>query len=97
MFERKAAPRQDNAIVRRAGQELAPHLAAQVERIVEAVGGEDDRVWWTQCVKRLGHGFVDRGLGLLKEAKGTGKVRNPGGYLTKIFKDLATEAGISLH
>ena len=24
-------------------------------------------------------------------------VRNPGGLLTKIFKDIATEAGIALH
>jgi hypothetical protein len=97
VFERKAAPRQDNAMVRRAGQELAPHLAAQVERIVAAVGGEDDRIWWAQCVKRLGHGFVDRGLGLLKESAAAGRVRNPGGLLTKIFKDLAKEAGIMLH
>ena len=92
----KAAPRQDKATVKRAAEELAPHVAAQVDRIVEAVNGGDDRVWWTQCVKRLGPGFVDRGLGLLKEAQETRRITNPGGFLTGIFKKLAVESGVSL-
>jgi hypothetical protein len=48
-------------------------------------------------VKRLGPGAVDRALGQLKDARQLSSVRNPGGLLTKIFKDIATEAGIALH
>jgi len=75
---------------------LNPLVAELVARIAEAVGSDDDRVWWTRCVETLGRGAVDRGLGLLKEAKATGKVTNPGGLLTKFFKDIAAEAGASL-
>ena len=70
---------------------------ALVDRIADAVGSGDDRPWWTQCVKRLGPGAVDRALGQLKEARQLSSVRNPGGLLTKIFKDIATEAGTALH
>ena len=70
---------------------------ALVDRIADAVGSGDDRPWWTQCVKRLGPGTVDRALGQLKEARQLSSVRNPGGLLTKIFKGIATEAGITLH
>jgi len=70
---------------------------ALVDRISDAVGSGDDRPWWTQCVKRLGSGAVDRALGQLKEARQLSSVRNPGGLLTKIFKDIANEAGIGLH
>jgi hypothetical protein len=52
---------------------------------------------FTQCVRRLGHGAVDRALGQLNEAIATGKVRSRGALLTKIFKDIAEEAGIALH
>ncbi len=97
VFDRKAAPARDRCVVRRAGQELAPALAAQVERIIEAVGTDADRPWWTQCVRRLGHGPIDRALGLLKESRQSGQVRSPGGLLTKILKDIAKEAGIVLH
>jgi hypothetical protein len=40
---------------------------------------------------------VDRALGQLKEARQLSSIRSPGGRLTKIFKDIATEAGIALH
>jgi hypothetical protein len=40
---------------------------------------------------------VDRALGQLKEGRQLSSVRNPAGLLTKIFKDIATEAGIALH
>ena len=70
---------------------------AAVDRIADAIGGDEDRVWWSQCVKRLGTGAVDRALGQLKEARQLNQIRNPGGLLTKIFKDLAKEAGIVLH
>src|SRR5205085_9784475 len=66
VFERKEAPRQDQYAAR-VGPQLTPGETLQVGRITEAVGGEDDRLWWTQCVRRLGAGPVDRALGLLKE------------------------------
>jgi hypothetical protein len=80
----------------RQGHDSLPDpLAAQVERIVEAVGG-DDRAWWTQCVRRLGAGPIDRALGQLNETRRASRVRNPGGLLTKILKDIAAEAGVLL-
>lgn len=89
---------------RGAGTARIPHSGArpagqthyQVERIVAAVDGEAGRRWWTQCVERLGPGPVDRALGLLREAQRAGPVENPGGLLTKIFKDLAAEAEVRL-
>lgn len=75
---------------------LSAEAADLVQRIADAVGSADNRVWWARCVEVLGRGAVDRGLGLLKEAKATGKVTNPGGLLTKFFKDIAAEAGASL-
>jgi len=80
-----------------AAEDLSPALVALVDRIADAVGSGDDRPWWTQCVKRLGPGAVDRALGQLKEARQLSSIRNPGGLLTKIFKDIASEAGIALH
>ena len=67
-----------------------------MERITEAIGSPRDRRWWTRCVARLGPGAVDRALGQLKEACGTRRVRNPAALLTKIFKDIAEEARVSL-
>src|SRR5262249_4726964 len=97
VFERKTAPVQDRRTVRRAAEELAPMLAGQIERIIEAVGSDRDRLWWTQCVKLLGAGPIDRALGLLKESRQSGRVRNPGGLLTTILKGIAEEAGVVLH
>ncbi len=97
VFRRKVAPRQDSFVPLYAAEELAPGLAGLVDRIIEATGNPADRHWWTQCVKRLGSGAVDRALGQLKEARQLGQVRNPGGLLTKIFKDIAEAQGIVLH
>jgi hypothetical protein len=55
-FSRKAPPRQDPPVSAHAAENLSPVL---VDRISDAVGGDDDRPWWTQCVKRLGPGAVD--------------------------------------
>ena len=96
-FTRKAPPRQDTPVPAHAAEDLSPALVALVDRISDAVGSGADRPWWTQCVKRLGPGAVDRTLGQLKEARQLSSIRNPGGLLTKIFKDIAIEAGITLH
>jgi hypothetical protein len=44
----------------------------------------------------LGRESIYRALGQLREARGLAHVRNPGGLLTKIFKDIAREQGIAL-
>jgi hypothetical protein len=95
-FKRGQAPAQDPPASRLARTVVTPELAFQVDRIVEAVGSGDDRAWWAQCARRLGGGAVDRALGLLKEARSTGRVRNPGAVLTKFFKDIAAEQGVLL-
>jgi hypothetical protein len=98
VFERKKIPKQDRSSkYRHATFDLAPVLLGQVDRIVEAVGGDDDRTWWTHCVRRLGAGAVDRGLGLLKEARQTQTIRNPGGLLTRLFQRIAEENGVALN
>jgi len=96
VFTRTALPRQSVSLPRYAAEQLSPALEALVARIVQAVGSADDRLWWVQCVRRLGLGSVDRALGQLKEASQLGKVNNRGGLLTKIFKGIAHETGIAL-
>lgn len=96
VFERKLAPRQDRRSNRIAAEVLEPSVALYLDLIAEAVGTHDDAVWWTYCIRRLGVGSLDRALGQLKEACRAGKVRNRGGLLTKILKDIAAETGISI-
>jgi hypothetical protein len=76
---------------------LSPELGELVERIIEAVGTSNDRVWWTQCAKRLGRGAVDRALGHLKEAQQTQTIRSRGAFLTSFFQKIAGEYGVSLN
>jgi hypothetical protein len=95
-FHRKAAPRQDAPPSTRAAEGISEETRGLVERIAEQVGGHDDLLWWARCAERLGRGGVDRALGQLKEAAARGGVRNPGGLLTKIFKDIAAERGVGL-
>lgn len=96
VFHRAAPVKQALRLRSYAAERFAPAVACLVRRITEAVGDEDDVLWWTQCVRRLGAGAVDRALGQLREARSAQAVRNPGGLLTKIFKDLAAEAGVTL-
>jgi hypothetical protein len=96
-FRRGQASTETYNIPRQAAESMSPVVAELVYRISEAVGTDDDRVWWTRCVQVLGRGAIDRGLGLLKEAKQTGTVKNPGGLLTKFLKDIAAEAGVALN
>lgn len=96
VFERKHAPKQHRRTGRYAAEVLEPSAALHLDLITEAVGSRDDVVWWTYCIRRLGGGAVDRALGQLKEACRAGQVRNRGGLLTKIFKDIADESGESL-
>lgn len=95
-FYRKFKPNQEYRIPQDALEELSAELEYDVERIIEATGNADDKPWWIQCAKRLGHGSIDRALGQLKETCQINKVKNKGGMLTKIFKDIAKERGIGL-
>lgn len=95
-FDRGTPPAEPFTLPRRAAEALSPTTAELVDRIAEAVGSDDDRVWWARCAATLGRGAVDRGLGLLKEARQSGTVTNPGGLLTKFFKDIAAENGAML-
>ncbi|MBX9580839.1 MAG: hypothetical protein K2X87_11075 [Gemmataceae bacterium] len=95
-FDRLAAPPRDHPGVRPAAATEPPEVAAQVDRIAAAVGSAADRLWWAQCVRRLGAGAVDRGLGLLAEARRGGRVRSPGALLTTFFKGFAAEQGVLL-
>jgi hypothetical protein len=95
-FRRKAAPKQDISFLSTATQELAPQLAFLVDRIVEATGTDKDRAWWLRCAETLGQGGVDRALGQLRETCQLRPVRNRGAMLTKIFKDLARERGVTI-
>lgn len=96
-FHRGTVANRPYTIPHNAAEELSPQLTLLVDRIAQAIGGDEDRIWWSQCVRRLGAGAVDRALGQLKEARHLYQVKNPGGLLTKIFKDIATEAGIVLN
>lgn len=95
-FRRGEVPVRPYRAPRTAAESLAPDVAVWVDRITAAVGSDDDRAWWVQCVTRLGTGAVDRALGQLKEARRAQRVANPGGLLTKIFKDIAAEQRILL-
>jgi hypothetical protein len=65
-------------------------------QIALATGSARDRSWWLRCLRRLGTGPVERALGQLREACASRNVRNRGALLTKILKDVASQAGISL-
>jgi hypothetical protein len=67
-----------------------------VDQLVEVTGAPDDLIWWTQCVRRLGPGPVERALGQFREARQAQHVRNPPGLMTKILKDIAREVGVGL-
>jgi len=95
-FVRGAAPRWRDAASRRAGGATSPELDELVERMIRESGGADDRVWWAQCVARLGRGPVERALGILREACAAGPVRNRAALLTKLLKDIAREGGVAL-
>lgn len=97
VFERGQAPKQDHQTLRNAGEALSEQLQYLLDSIAQAVGNDADKIWWMQCARRLGEGAILRGLGMLKEARQNGTVRNPGGLLTKFLKDIAQEQGISIN
>jgi hypothetical protein len=94
-FVRGAVP-PPTAVVGRRRLPLAQDRNDLIDRIVAETGGGGDRLWWAQCIARLGRGSVERALGQLREACEGNTVRNRSALLTKILKDLATEAGIAL-
>lgn len=95
-FHRGTVPPNPYRLPRFAASSLAEPIADLVDRITDAVGSADDRVWWARCAERLGAGAVDRALGQLKEVRRARPVPNPGGFVTKVFKDIAAEQGVLL-
>ena len=95
-FERKARPAGAARVNHFRPAPLSEAEAAAVGRITAAVGSAEDRPWWGQCVRRLGIACADHALGLLKETRDRQSVPNPGGLLTKMFKDVAAERGVGL-
>ncbi len=95
-FERKTRPAGAARVRHFRPAPLTEAEAAAVGRIAAAVGSAEDRPWWGQCVRRLGVSCADHALGLLKETRDRQAVQNPGGLLTKIFKDVAAERGVGL-
>ena len=96
-FHRGVVARNPYRMPNSAAVSLTPQVGALVDRIAEATGNHADRLWWSRCVEVLGAGAVDRALGLLKESRSRGTIHNPGGLLTKIFKDIAAEYRVSLN
>src|SRR5262249_54550917 len=96
VFDRKAAPVERRPTGPSPTDGLSPEEADLVQSILQETGSSGDRFWWGQCVKRLGRESVYRALGQFREAKSLATVKNPGGLLTKIFKDIALEQGVAL-
>lgn len=96
VFERGARPAGKSARLAVALRPLSEQGNYLLERIATEIGSTSDRLWWSQCIERLGVGPIERALGQLREARGLDTVRNPGGLLTKIIKDIATESGVAL-
>jgi len=91
-------PKQDYRIPRHAAVNLDPAVGPVVDDIVEQVGSRDDVLWWRKCAEVLGPELVYQALTQLKDAQhGPKPVRNRGGLLTKIFKDLARRHKLTLH
>lgn len=97
IFQRDVRPKQDYRLPTRAALNLDPELAVLVDDIVAQVGSRDDTLWWTKCADVLGRDLIYQGLSQLKDAATVQRVRNVGGLLTKIFKDLARHHNLTLH
>jgi hypothetical protein len=90
VFERDVKPKQQCSVPRRAALSLDPEVAVLVNDIVHEIGSRDDVLWWTKCADVLGPDLVYQGLSQLRDAgDGPKPIRNKGGLLTKILKDLA--------
>lgn len=90
VFERNVRPKQESPRGK-AGRNILfdAETKVLVDDIVRHVGGRDDVLWWTKCAEVLGADLVYRGLGQLKDAGQVQRIRSPGAFLTKVFKDLA--------
>jgi hypothetical protein len=98
VFERDVKPRQDYRVPRAAALSLDPDIGLLVEDIVRQVGNRDDVLWWSKCAEVLGPDLVTQGLSQLPDARdGPKPVRNAGGLLTKILKDLAKRHKLTIH
>lgn len=97
VFRRDVKPKQTYRMPRHAVLSLDPEIAVLVDDIVREVRARDDVLWWTKCAEVLGPDRVHQGLSQLKEAAQVQHVRSRGALLTRIFKDLATRAKLTIH
>lgn len=97
LLERDVKPKQDYRVPRHVALSLDPEIGLLVNDIVRQVGSRDDVLWWTKCAEVLGPELVIQGLSQLQDARqGSKPVRNAGGLLTRIFKDLATKRKLTI-
>jgi len=97
VFHRDVRPKQTYRMPRHAVFSLDPDIAVLVDDIAKEVGSRDDVLWWTKCAEVLGPDRVHQGLSQLREAAGVQRVRSRGALLTRIFKDLASRAKLTIH
>lgn len=97
VFRRNVKPRQTYRLPARGALSLDPEVGVLVHDIVQHVGARDDVLWWTKCAEALGPDRVHQGLSQLKEAAQCQQVRSRGALLTRIFKDLAARAKLTIH
>ena len=62
-FRRGAKAADIFTVPRPAGGAVSAAVAESVLLIADAVGGDDDRVWWERCAERLGRGRSTAGSG----------------------------------
>lgn len=97
VFERDVKPKQRYHLPRGAVLSLDPEVGLLVDDIVQQVGSSADVRWWTKCAEILGPDLVHQGLGQLKDAAQTRRIRNRGAFLTNILKDQAKRGGLLLN
>lgn len=96
IFERGERPKQRSVRKTRNGFCLDPEVGLLVDDIVDQVGSRDDVLWWRKCAELLRSDLIHQGLSQLKDAGQSQRIKNRGGLLTKIFKDLARTHGLSI-
>ena len=92
-FIRKNVPK-DTLPVRR--NSFDPDTAFLIEELIAASEEPQNRNWWQQCARSLGREGVFRAIGEFKEKSLLEDVRNKGGLLTSILKDIAEQYEVKI-
>jgi hypothetical protein len=96
VFERNVRPKQSARMPKRGALCLDPEVELLVNEIAQQIGSRDDVLWWTKCAEVLGPDLVYQGLSQFRDARNSLRIRSPGAFLTRIFKDLARLHGLSM-